>query len=78
MPPAFYGWRIVATAFAILFTAYGAQYSFGVFFAALLEEFHWSRASLAGVFSVYAFCYCAFGFPAGRLSDAVSRAEQGP
>ena len=70
MPPAFYGWRIVATAFAILFTAYGAQYSFGVFFAALLEEFHWSRASLAGVFSVYAFCYCAFGFPAGRLSDA--------
>jgi MFS family permease len=70
VPPAFYGWRIVAAAFAILFTAYGAQYCFGVFFAALLAEFHWSRASLAGVFSLYAFSYCVFGFPAGRLSDA--------
>jgi hypothetical protein len=47
----FYGWRIVAAAFLVLFTAYGAQYSFGVFFAALLDEFGWSRAGLAGVFS---------------------------
>ena len=65
----FYGWRIVAAAFLILFTAYGAQYSFGVFFAALLDEFRWSRAGLAGVFSLYAFSYCVFGFPAGRLTD---------
>ncbi len=70
MPAAFYGWRIVAAAFAILFTAYGAQYCFGIFFAALLAEFHWSRASLSGVFSLYAFSYCVSGFPAGRLSDA--------
>jgi MFS family permease len=41
-----------------------------VFFSALLQEFRWSRASLSGVFSVYAFAYCVFGFPAGRLSDA--------
>jgi MFS transporter, OFA family, oxalate/formate antiporter len=66
----FYGWRIVAAAFVVLFTAYGAQYCFGVFFSALLQEFHWSRASLSGVFSLYAFCYCVSGFPAGRLSDA--------
>ena len=65
----FYGWRVVAAAFAILFTAYGAQYCFGVFFAALLDEFHWSRAGLAGVFSLYAFGYCLVGFPAGRLTD---------
>lgn len=65
----FYGWRIVAAAFLVLFTAYGAQYSFGVFFAALLDEFGWSRAGLAGVFSLYAFAYCVFGFPAGRLTD---------
>jgi MFS family permease len=70
VPAAFYGWRIVAAAFAILFTAYGAQYCFGVFFTALLAEFHWSRASLAGVFSLYAFTYCVSGFPAGRLTDA--------
>lgn len=67
----FYGWRVVAAAFVVLFTAYGAQYCFGVFFAALLDEFHWSRASLSGVFSLYAFFYCVFGFAAGRLSDAL-------
>ena len=65
----FPGWRIVAGAFVILFTAYGAQYCFGVFFAALLAEFGWSRTGLSGVFSLYAFTYCAFGFPAGRLTD---------
>jgi MFS family permease len=65
----FYGWRIVAAAFVVLFTAYGAQYCFGVFFAALLDEFRWSRAGLSGVFSLYAFTYCVVGFPAGRLTD---------
>jgi MFS family permease len=68
--PLFYGWRVVAAAFVVLFTAYGAQYCFGVFFSAVLEEFRWSRASLGGVFSLYAFSYCVSGFPAGRLSDA--------
>lgn len=65
----FRGWAIVGGAFLVLFLAYGAQYSFGVFFAALLAEFGWSRASLAGAFSLYAFAYCVFGFPAGRLTD---------
>jgi MFS family permease len=68
--PVFYGWRVVGAAFVVLFTAYGAQYCFGVFFSALLDEFRWSRASLGGVFSLYAFWYCVSGFPAGRLSDA--------
>jgi MFS family permease len=66
----FHGWKVVAAAFVVLFTAYGAQYSFGVFFNALVQEFHWSRASLSGVFSLYAFGYSVFGFPAGRLTDA--------
>lgn len=65
----FYGWRVVAGAFLVLCLAYGTQYSFGIFFAVLLDEFGWSRASLSGVFSLYAFAYCAFGFPAGRLTD---------
>lgn len=65
----FYGWVVVAGAFVVLFVAYGAQYAFGVFFAAMLAEFGWSRAALAGAFSLYAFAYCVFGFPAGRLTD---------
>lgn len=53
----------------MLFVAYGAQYSFGIFLAALLEEFRWSRASLSGVFSIYAFMYATLGSVAGQLTD---------
>ncbi len=67
--PPFYGWVVVGGAFLVLFMAYGVQYSFGVFFSALLEEFGWSRASLSGAFSVYAFAYGAFALVAGRLTD---------
>jgi MFS family permease len=35
----------------------------------LLQEFGWSRASLSGAFSLYAFAYCVVGYPAGRLTD---------
>jgi MFS family permease len=65
----FRGWIIVGGAFMVLAVAYGAQYSFGLFFAALVEEFHWSRASLSGVFSLYVFAYTALGLVAGRSTD---------
>ncbi len=65
----FYGWTVVAAAGLVLFMAYGTQYAFGVFFAALVEEFGWSRASLSGVFSLYAFVYSGFALVAGRLTD---------
>lgn len=67
--PVFYGWVIVGGAFLVLLVAYGTQYAFGVFFAALLDEFGWSRAQLAGAFSLYTLVYCVAGFPAGRLTD---------
>jgi MFS family permease len=67
--PLFYGWVVVGGAFVVLFLAYGAQYAFGVFFAALLDEFGWSRASLAGAFSLYAFTYSGCGVLAGLLTD---------
>ena len=41
-PAPFYGWVVVGTGFSVLFMAYGAQFSFGVFFSALPEEFGWS------------------------------------
>jgi MFS transporter, OFA family, oxalate/formate antiporter len=65
----FYGWTVVAAAFLVLFMAYGTQYAFGVFFAALVDEFGWSRASLSGVFSLYALVYSGFALVAGRLTD---------
>jgi MFS transporter, OFA family, oxalate/formate antiporter len=60
---------IVGGAFSALLVAYGSQYAFGVFFAALLDEFGWSRAQLAGAFSLYTLVYCVAAFPAGRLTD---------
>jgi MFS family permease len=65
----FYGWTVVAAAGLVLFMAYGTQYAFGVFFAALMEEFGWSRASLSGIFSLYAGVYSGFALVAGRLTD---------
>ncbi len=65
----FYGWTVVVAAFFVLFMAYGTQYAFGVFFAALVDEFGWSRASLSGVFSLYAAVYSGFALVAGRLTD---------
>src|SRR5262245_22561901 len=67
--PVHYGWVVVAAGFSVMFLTYGVQYSFGLFFAALSSEFGWSRASLAGVFSLYAGSYSFLGLVAGRLTD---------
>ncbi len=68
-PRPFYGWVVVGAAFAVLLMAYGAQFAFGIFFSALLEEFGWSRAALSGAFSLYALTYGAFAMVSGRLTD---------
>jgi MFS transporter, OFA family, oxalate/formate antiporter len=67
--PVHYGWVVVGAGFTVMFLAYGVQYAFGLFFAALSAEFGWSRASLAGVFSLYAGTYSFLGLVAGRLTD---------
>jgi len=65
----FYGWVITSLVFLNLAMAYGAQYSFGVFFPSLIEEFGWNRQSLSGAFSLYTFMYSILGFFLGRLTD---------
>ena len=68
-PRIFYGWVISGLVFLNLGMAYGAQYSFGVLFPAMIEEFRWNRQSLAGAFSVYAFLYSFLGIILGRWVD---------
>ncbi|MBI1728274.1 MAG: MFS transporter [Candidatus Rokubacteria bacterium] len=68
-PAPFYGWAVVGAAFSVLFMAYGAQFSFGVFFSALLEEFGWSRGALSGAFALYAFGYSCLSVASGHLTD---------
>ena len=65
----FYGWIIAGLVFLNLGMAYGAQYSFGVLFPAMIEEFKWNRQSLAGAFSLYAFLYSFLGIFLGRWVD---------
>jgi MFS family permease len=65
----FYGWIITGIVFFNLAMAYGAQYSFGVFFPSLIEEFGWTRQSLSGAFSLYTFMYSTLGFFLGGLTD---------
>jgi len=67
----FYGWRIVAGSFLILFVIVGfVYYGFPVFYAPLIEEFGWSRAQVtAGFFFSIALIGPAFGISAGLLID---------
>jgi MFS family permease len=65
----FYGWVITSIVFLNLAMAYGAQYSFGVLFPSLIEEFKWNRQSLAGAFSLYTFMYSILGMILGPLTD---------
>lgn len=48
----FYKWVIVGVSFVTMAIAFGQRFTFSVFFVALIEEFSWNRAQLAGVFSL--------------------------
>jgi len=65
----YYGWVIVAVAFLVFLVAYGLRYSFSVFFPIILEEFKWSRASTAGMFSLHIIVYGLTSPLSGRLAD---------
>jgi len=67
--PFFYGWFVVGAAFVALALTYTVWYSFSVFYVALLEQFGWSRASSAGVFSLFVIIYGVSGAAAGALTD---------
>jgi MFS family permease len=53
----------------VLLLTYGVQYAFGVFFTTMLPDLGWSRASLAGAFSLYSLVYIGLSFASGHLTD---------
>ena len=67
--PFYYGWVIVGSVFAVFAFSYGVYYGFAVFYVALLQDFGWSRASTAGVFSVYVTIIGLGGLVGGPLLD---------
>lgn len=63
------GWVIVFAAFTVLFTAYGLQFSFGVFVKAIEDDLGWTRAQLSIPYAVYVFLYSALSAVSGIVTD---------
>jgi MFS family permease len=68
-PRIFYGWFVVAGAFAVTFIGFGSAYSFGTFLIPLEHDFAASRGSVSLVFSLAGFVYFGLGVVTGPLAD---------
>jgi MFS transporter, OFA family, oxalate/formate antiporter len=68
-PRLFYGWLVVAAAFAVTFVGFGSAYTFSAFVESLQREFAASRGSVSLVFSLAGFLYFALGIVSGPLAD---------
>jgi MFS family permease len=60
---------IVGISFINLAASYGLNLSFPIFFVAILEEFRWSRASIAGAFSISTLLLGLNSWFVGRFID---------
>ena len=65
----FYGWAIVAAAFAVTLLGFGSAYTFSAFLKPLEQEFGASRGEVSLVFSLAGFLYFALGIISGPLAD---------
>ena len=68
-PAFFYGYTIILASFFIQAIAWGITNSFGIFFAPLMNEFSWSRATISGAASL---CFLVHGLSSmvlGNLND---------
>lgn len=64
-----YGYTIFAACFTIQAVGIGSYVAYGVFFNALMSEFHWSRATISGASSLAFFMMGFVGMLIGRLND---------
>ncbi len=68
-PHVFYGWFVVAGAFAVTFLGFGSAYTFSAFVESLQRDFGASRGSVSLVFSLAGFLYFGLGILSGPLAD---------
>jgi MFS family permease len=68
-PRIFYGWFVVASAFAVTFVGFGSAYTFSAFVGSLETDFAASRGSVSLVFSLAGFLYFGLGMVSGPLAD---------
>ena len=65
----YYGWTVVAAAFAVMFFGFGCAYSFSPFFEILQREFGASRGEVSLVFSLAGGLYFLLGAVSGPIAD---------
>src|ERR1700732_333285 len=65
----FFGWFVVAAAFAVTFVGFGCAYTFSAFVGPLQRYFGASRGSVSLVFSLAGFLYFGLGIVSGPLAD---------
>jgi len=68
-PPFFFGYVVVAAATMIMMVAWGAYYSFGIFYKPVLIEFGWMRAQTALAFSLATALTGVMNAVSGILTD---------
>ena len=68
-PGIYYGYIVLTACFLIMTIVSGTQYSFGVFFKPMLDQFRWTRASTSAPFSLNLILVGLFSILAGKLSD---------
>ncbi|UCD81894.1 MAG: MFS transporter [Desulfobacterales bacterium] len=68
----YWGWRVVAGAFVLLFITYGARYSFGVFVKPMFVEYDWPMAVISMAASINLLAYATTGVLAGWLLDKLA------
>ena len=69
-PRIFYGWIIVASSFIIVAVLFGMRFSFPVLYVAILNDFGWTRADTAFIYSLNLLTYGATAPIAGILLDS--------
>jgi len=67
----YYGWVIVGLAMISMLFWFGIRTTFSVFFVALIDHFHWSRAEAAGAQSIAMLVYMIMAPIIGTLVDRI-------
>lgn len=68
----FYGYIIVLVSTVVMTMTFGVNYTFGVFFTPLRDEFGWTKAVTSAAYSILTFLGGFLGIFAGRLTDRFS------
>jgi MFS family permease len=65
----FQGWIVVGATCVVMTTAYGAQFSFGIFLPYMEADTGWDRELISRAFAIYIYLYAVLSVISGPLTD---------